>query len=239
MDSSYKYFIRLRNLFFIINILSILVFLSPDVFFDFWSDAVFLWLINLSIFVCVLPFKNYRNVLLPIFLFFIAFSFVIVGAKEIWHKYQLNNFFGNYKEGEIIFNSNENMFSGEINIKSFSLVDKKLKQYTEKRYKQELEKKQKFIKNIKENFSPNNQYSIGYDRNSFVYYVIDKKINKSIFKLKHWAISKFVFNWSPNSRFIVYDYAEDRDDLSKIFVADIKTGKTILLSAGSKPFWVK
>lgn len=166
--------------------------------------------------------------------------FIIITAKDILHKYQISKFFDGYTDGKILFNSNGSRFSDEIyEIMSLIPDDRKFRKEPETQYKQELIKMQEFEKSANENLSPSDRYSIKYNKDDSVYYVIDKKTDKQIFKLKHWVVSEFAFNWSPNSRFIVYDYAYDRDDLSKIFVADIKTGQTILLSEGANPIWVK
>lgn len=45
--------------------------------------------------------------------------------------------------------------------------------------------------------------------------------------------------FSPDSNFMVYEYAYDKEDLSKIFVTNLKTGQTILLAAGEDPVWVE
>lgn len=41
------------------------------------------------------------------------------------------------------------------------------------------------------------------------------------------------------NKYKIYDYAYDRDDLSKIYVADVETGKTILLTQGESPIWIE
>lgn len=54
-------------------------------------------------------------------------------------------------------------------------------------------------------------------------------------KSQSWPSRAF----SPDSKYKVYEYSYDRDDLSKIYVEKVKTGERILLAQGEIPVWLK
>lgn len=115
------------------------------------------------------------------------FSSLCPMGQEIWHKNQINEFFGNYKEGKILFMSEHSFASGCFTDPvAFVLAKKEFTKYHPGKI-------------------PRNK-------------VADR---------------------SPNSEFMVYESAYDRDDLAKICVANKKTGKIIILAAGQSPIWVK
>lgn len=81
------------------------------------------------------------------------------------------------------------------------------------------------------------------DRHQYVFRLADMKFKK-VPKERYSQISDGLPNWpaetfSPDSRFKAYEYAYDRDDLSKIFIVNVKTGETLLLSQGESPMWVR
>lgn len=147
--------------------------------------------------ILLLPWKRYREQWLYIFVFLIISSLAFAAGKWLWRKHQIAEFFGDYRQGKIIFAGASDGLGDEFyNIKSFSLFDRKFRKEPKAQFEQELKKERRmfFADSVK---------------------------------------------WSPNSEFFIYDYVYDRDDLPKIFVANAKTGATILLTAGISPFWVR
>lgn len=197
-----------------------------------------IWVIISIIIILLIPFKKFRNVLFPTFAVLIIGFFTYILFVNFYDRYQLIKFFNGYKESKIIFYSDDNSWNYNPNeTVSFSLSDKLFRKNLIDVNKQELEKESQIYTNIvKEKY----QFSRFGNGDSARLFILDTENNKKIFvfdKMAIWGIREI--RWSPDLRFIVFDYAYDRDDLSKIFVADIKTGKTILLSAGSNPYWVK
>lgn len=144
-------------------------------------------------------------ILMAILMFFmgidrkaVSFSFCIlvmmilsfVAGKELVNRYKLAKFFGDCKEGKIIFIS---PYKTKKQPYVFHLAERKFEKFPKKQFEQ-----------------------------------ISRRLPK-------WSVEAF----SPDSNFKVYEYAYDRDDLSKIFVTNPKTGKTILLAAGENPIWIK
>jgi|GEM_PF-4945291 hypothetical protein len=153
-------------------------------------------------------------------------SLLLPLAKERAYKQQVNRFFGNYKVGNIHFVVDHDFLSsGHRESIVFEVADRK--------FKGDFKKAENYSSS---NLSPDGRYSIGYDDQKSKFLVIDQKTKQPIFVLRHWASN---IQWSPDSRFIVYDYAYDRDDLSKIFVVNIDAKKTILLAAGGCPVWTQ
>ena len=55
------------------------------------------------------------------------------------------------------------------------------------------------------------------------------------YTMKHWVISPGEIFWIlpnkyTNNHYILYQYAYDQDDMNKVFISNISTGKTALLS---------
>lgn len=148
--------------------------------------------------ILLFPWKRFRRQWLTIFVFLITSSLVLTAGRAFWQKYQIAKFFGDYREGKIIFAAASDGLRDEFyNIKSFSLANRRFREDSKEQFEQALKKEREML--------------LGSD---------------------------FV-KWAPNSEFFVYEDVYDRDDLPKIFVANIKTGATILLTAGLSPFWIR
>lgn len=188
-----------------------------------WAISVFT-----TVFIAYLKFDG--KILAWVFISTFVFSSGFVAAKELHFRFNLENFFCNYREGEIIFASDAK------NNLIFHIADRKTSKHSNKLSDlKDIAQK----KSNEENISPNGQYLIKPDPKSDKFLIIHRGTNRQIFKLSHWVVSPAEIKWSPNSRFIAYNYNYDQDDPLKIFIADIEKNKTILLAGGELLFWIK
>jgi hypothetical protein len=150
------------------------------------------------------------------------------------------------KEGKIIFITNFNQEDNSFNINTFSLSDKKFRQYSGSESLREFKKylslpaqKKNLEKTDYVYLSPSGNYLSKFDESDFSIVILERNLNKVILKIPFGSVGPGLIKWSPNEQFIAYDYYWDKDDIHKMFVTNIRTGKTIVLAAGSDPIWVK
>ncbi len=86
--------------------------------------------------------------------------------------------------------------------------------------------------------SPDNTFFISSNKNESKYDIC-RNDKTSIFTMRHWVISPGEVFWIlpnkyTNNYYVLYEYAYDQDDMNKIFISNISTGKTALLSKSFK-----
>ncbi|KAF0132682.1 MAG: hypothetical protein FD145_1594 [Candidatus Saganbacteria bacterium] len=146
--------------------------------------GIIIFLILLTLFFMGIDNKK----LIWVFLGMIIFSHSIIFGKELYHRHIMGRFFGDYKDGGIVFNETFTINNRQY---LFSLLDRKFKDITNANF--------------------------------------EKKVNMTPQKRENNAFQEFIAS----------EYAYDRDDLSKIFITNRKTGETILLASGENPVWVE
>ena len=116
------------------------------------------------------------------FIGLILISFIIPAGRELIYQRQIDIFFGDHRQGKILFAS-ERFFSSDCRKKwaSFDLSDRR--------------------------------FHACYG---------DKDMQEGDLQ---------------NSDFLLSEYSYDKDDLSKVYVTNKKTGKILLLAAGESPVW--
>ena len=81
--------------------------------------------------------------------------------------------------------------------------------------------------------SPDGRYAVYFDNTDSRHFVVDRKTGLTAFRLRHWVISSEDIFWLPRSGILLYEYNYDRDDPTKVFAANVRTGETILLGGCS------
>ncbi|MEK7376344.1 MAG: hypothetical protein AABZ57_04155 [Candidatus Margulisiibacteriota bacterium] len=189
----------------------------------------FLWLISAFTVVLMLLLRVKRKECALILIGLLVFTLFCVAGEEQFHRYQVNRFFGEHNINKIVILT-ENPDKARI----LSPSNCEILEYPIDRFQQKLDRSFAGAPNP----SPDKRYFVKFDPESSKFLIVDRKRNVPILKVKHLALTSADFKWSSDSRFIAYDYAYDKDDLSKVFVVKVETGETILLAAGISPLWI-
>jgi len=75
----------------------------------------------------------------------------------------------------------------------------------------------------------NRQYYLKYNDEIGKREIYDSKTKIKIFTMYHWTMCTEHIYWDQDTKYIFYYDAFDQDDLTKLYVSNIKTGKTLML----------
>ena len=193
------------------------------------SVIYFLWLISIFTAAIMLLLRVKRKECVLILIGLLVFPLFCVAGKEQLHRHQINKFFGKHNKNKIMV-----LTENSEKVKIFPFSSYKISEYPIDKFMRKLARSF----DCETNFSPNKKYFVEFEPLSGKFSIVNRERNIPIFKIKHLALTSADIKWSPDSHFIAYDYAYDKDDLSKVFVVKVETGETILLAAGSSPLWI-
>lgn len=200
--------------------------LAPSFLLMLWSFSGLLLIFLIS---ACLSFE--KKIVISFFGAMIVLVACGIAARGLFRAYQFRHFF---ESGNSV--NSLGFLTGDLGrARLFHPNNLRFSEYPSEKFKHMLDK---FLVG-KMVFSPNMKYGIKADPLSDKFLIINRKNNIPIFKLNHWVITPAEIRWSSDSRFIAYEYDYDQDDLPKIFVSEIETGKTLLLAAGNSPLWLE